>query len=169
MCELFIIRHAIAHERDASAWPNDDERPLTDKGIQKFRAAARGLARLIEVPDELLTSSLVRARQTATILIEKAEFPQPIELEELKPSADVTALIGALRERTAARIALVGHEPTLSVLLSALLGVSEGRAALELKKGAVVQLGFPERVEAGAATLYALLPPSVLRAVGQKR
>ena len=165
MSELFIIRHAIAHERDASAWPNDDERPLTDKGVHRFRAAARGLARWVDRPNELLSSPLVRARQTATILEEKAGFPAAIELDALRPDVEVTALIGALRERSATRIAIVGHEPSLSQLIAALLGGRAAGVRVEMKKGAVAHLGFAERVEEATGELLALLPPRVLRAL----
>jgi len=81
MYELLIVRHAIAHERDASLWPNDEERPLTKEGIDKFRQAARGLERVVDAPEELLCSPLTRARQTAAILEEKAAFPRAIELD----------------------------------------------------------------------------------------
>src|SRR6188508_2488209 len=63
---LIIIRHAIAVERGTPDIA-DEERPLTRKGEQRFRAAARGLARIEARPDVLLTSPLPRARQTAEI------------------------------------------------------------------------------------------------------
>lgn len=165
MSELLIIRHAIAHERDPSSWPNDDERPLTKQGIDRFHRAARGLRRIADAPDELLCSPLVRARQTAAILEEKAGFPAPIELQALRPGADVAATIRALQERAAARIALVGHEPDLSQLIAVLLGGLAVRVAVEMKKGAVAQLAFAARIDPGAGTLRALLPPRVLRAL----
>lgn len=168
MCELLIIRHAIAHERDASTWPNDDERPLNEKGIKRFGVAARGLARVFEVPDELLCSPLTRARETAAILEEKAAFPRAIQLDLLRPDAEIAALINALRARSAARLAVVGHEPGLSALISALLAGRDGRAAVEMKKGAVAQLAFAQQVEAGRGQLSALLPPSVLRLLARK-
>lgn len=167
MAELLIIRHAIAHERDASKWPNDDDRPLTDQGMDRFRRAARGLRRLVEAPDELLSSPLVRARQTATLLEQKAGFPEARELEALRAEAETPALIRALQERSVERIAIVGHEPDLSQLIAALLGGSDARAAVAMKKGAVAQIVFSERVEAGAGKLLALLPPRILRALAR--
>ena len=179
MSELLIIRHAIAYERDASAWPNDDQRPLTGKGIARFRRAARGLGRVLEAPDELLCSSLTRARQTAAILEAEAAFPQAIELDMLRPDAEVSAMIRALQERHVARIAIVGHEPNLSELIGALIsGGNSSRsrevssaglsAAVQMKKGAVAQLAFAHRIEAGAGQLLALVPPRVLRALARK-
>ena len=63
---LLIIRHAAAVERGTPGL-GDDDRPLTPKGKSRFRAAAKGLARIVARPDVLLTSPLPRARQTAEI------------------------------------------------------------------------------------------------------
>jgi len=164
MCELLIIRHAVAHERDASAWPNDELRPLTAEGSDKFRKAARGLARVADVPEELLCSPLVRARQTAAILEREAAFPRALELDVLRPGTAISVLVRALHERRSASIAIVGHEPDLGQLLASLLG----GPVVPLKKGAVAQLAFEQRVEEGAGQLLALLPPRVLRALARK-
>ncbi|HSD65172.1 MAG TPA: histidine phosphatase family protein, partial [Vicinamibacteria bacterium] len=67
--QLLIIRHAIAAERGTPGIP-DEERPLTPEGETKFREVAKGLARLVARPDALLTSPLLRARQTAAIAAE---------------------------------------------------------------------------------------------------
>jgi phosphohistidine phosphatase len=168
MYELLIIRHAVAHERDASAWPNDEERPLTEAGIEKFRQAARGLARVLDAPEELLCSPLTRTRQTAAILEEKAGFPRAIELDMLRPDTETATLVRALQERQRARIAVVGHEPSLSELICALLAGLDARAEVEMKKGAVAQLAFADRIEAGRGQLLQLLPPRVLRALARK-
>ena len=62
--ELYLVRHGLAEER-GDAWPDDTKRPLTDEGISRMRKAARGLARLGVSVEVVLTSPLVRARQTA--------------------------------------------------------------------------------------------------------
>ena len=64
--KLLLIRHAPA-VRNGSAGIRDGERPLTPRGRARFRLAARGLARIADRPDVLLTSPLVRARATAEI------------------------------------------------------------------------------------------------------
>ena len=66
--EVFLVRHAIAHERNRKRWPDDAKRPLTPAGKQKFRKAARGLAKWLPKSAALLTSPYVRARETAEIL-----------------------------------------------------------------------------------------------------
>src|SRR5215831_5967593 len=137
MQQLLIVRHAIAYERSVRRWPDDDKRPLTVDGIKKFERAARGLKGVIEAPDELLTSPLVRAQQTAAILRKIAKFPAPIELHELRPETGANALIAALGRRRKPRLAIVGHEPSLSELLAELLKGTVASSALRLKKGAL--------------------------------
>ncbi len=63
---LLIVRHAIAVAAGMPGIP-DAERPLTPAGAKKFRAAAKGLAAILDPPDVLLASPLLRARQTAEI------------------------------------------------------------------------------------------------------
>src|SRR5438034_11639970 len=65
--EIYLIRHGLAEERGDS-WPDDAKRPLTDEGISRMRKSVRGLSRLGVTLDVVLTSPLVRARQTAEIV-----------------------------------------------------------------------------------------------------
>ena len=160
MRQLVVIRHAIAHERDSQQWPDDDKRPLTDAGKRRFRKAACGLATWVRPPDEMLTSTLTRARQTARILERKASFPKAVTLRELRPDVDAHTLIAALRKRRNKRIAIVGHEPALSELVRRLLG--RGVLNAPLKKGGVVLIGFEGRIEAGKGMLLAFAPPRAL-------
>src|SRR5690348_14291371 len=43
---LVFLRHGPAGHADSSRWPDDRERPLTTKGIERTRRAAKGLTRL---------------------------------------------------------------------------------------------------------------------------
>lgn len=83
--DLLIIRHAIAFERDRHRWRQDAERPLSPAGMRRARKAAAGLKQLTKRPQRLLTSPLVRARQTAQILTEVAGWPAAEEIPELAP------------------------------------------------------------------------------------
>ncbi len=91
--ELLIIRHAIAFERDRHRWADDAARPLSPAGIRRSRKAAAGLKELCKVPDRLLTSPLIRARQTAKILTEVAGWPPAEIAPELKPGEGAAAVL----------------------------------------------------------------------------
>jgi phosphohistidine phosphatase SixA len=64
--ELYLVRHAIVADR-GDEWPDDTKRPLTKRGIGRFRECVTGLRELKATVDEIFTSPLVRAKQTADI------------------------------------------------------------------------------------------------------
>ena len=105
-----LIRHAAAVPRGAHG-VRDHERPLTPRGREKFRVAARGLARIVDHPDVLLTSPLIRARATAEIAASAFKrLASRIEPALAQGSTDV--VVTALRKHPLdATIAIVGHEP----------------------------------------------------------
>ena len=95
--ELYLVRHGLAEER-GEKWPDDTKRPLTEEGIVRMRKAARGLARLGVAVDVVLTSPLVRARQTADIVA--AGIDQPARRD--KPLAAAAPAVRALSASAAA-------------------------------------------------------------------
>ena len=165
MQRLLIIRHAIAHPRDSNRWPNDNDRPLTGAGKKRFRKAARGIGRLFGSPDELLSSTLVRAMQTARILERRAAFPATVELHELGPEIRTSVLIAALQKRRAKFIAIVGHEPSLSALAGELL---KDRLDAPLKKGGALMIAFKGRLGPHKGKLVAFVTPRVLVRSGRE-
>lgn len=157
---LLIVRHAIAVPRGTPDVA-DEKRPLTKQGRARFRKAARGIARLIQRPDALLTSPWLRAAQTAAILAKAWGRVEP------KPAKALTG--GTFEEQASvldrfprkATVAIVGHEPYLSALLARLVGARPSER-LALKKGGVAVVEVPGRL-AGGGTLVSFLPPGVLR------
>lgn len=161
--ELLIIRHAIAFERDRHRWADDAQRPLSPAGFRRSRKAASGLKELCKVPDRLLTSPLVRARQTARILTEVAGWPRAEVAPELKPGEDAAAVLTLLGKDRSTRIAIVGHQPDLSALITACLSKNHGALPVEMKKNAVACLSFDGRARGGGASLKWLATPRMLR------
>lgn len=167
--ELLIVRHAIAVERGDPAYATDDERPLTPEGIHKFRAAARGIRDLCGKLDRIVSSPLVRARQTAEILRDVVASDLDLDLSEnLAPGGDYTALLEDVTKLNAERVAVVGHEPHLSGLVSYCLVGERPLAPVLLKKGAAALVLFEGSPAAGGGTLGWLLQPGALRGIGQK-
>lgn len=166
--EVYIVRHAIAGERDPERWPDDRLRPLTPRGVKRFRRAARGVRRLAPSVNVVLSSPFTRAWQTAELLANEAGWPAPERCDALAAGRTPAEVVMALRTRGMSdTVALVGHEPYLSELVSYLLTGSGAGARLELRKGAVVALGLQGRVEPGTAVLRWLLQPRALRALGE--
>src|SRR5262245_54484432 len=94
---VVLFRHGPAGRRDASRWPDDSLRPLTERGADRTRDAARGLARMLEKAPLVITSPLVRARETADILEKTLEPKKAIEtLDALRPGGSVRAVVRRL-------------------------------------------------------------------------
>jgi phosphohistidine phosphatase len=164
--DVYVVRHAIAAERDAGLWPDDSLRPLTKAGKERFRPVARGLRTLGVTVDSVLSSPAVRAWETAELLAAEAGWPEPRETPELAPGRPVGGVVPVVSRRGARAVALVGHEPGLSMLVSLLLAGDETAVEVELKKGGVVLLSFGGDPRPGAAVLRWSIPPRVFRGLG---
>jgi phosphohistidine phosphatase len=160
--KLLLVRHAAAVPSGTPGVP-DDERPLTPEGASKFRVAAKGLARIARRPDVLLTSPLPRARATAEIAARAFKRIEPT-VEPALAHGSVDEIMTALGKRPPnATIALVGHEPTLSMILARLLGAADGER-LAFKKGGAALVDLPDGPSAGGQLIW-FLKPKVLRAL----
>jgi len=160
-CDIYIVRHAIAADR-GEEWPDDTKRPLTDTGITRFKEAVSGLAWLDVEIDEIFTSPLVRAKQTATILAHGLGNKTSVKtLEALAPGHSPRQVMNELSGMAKRhRIALVGHEPGLGELAAHLLGSSR---ALPFKKGGVCYIAIQGLTSRRPGELGWFLPPKVLR------
>ena len=162
--ELYLVRHAIAAERGPK-YPDDRLRPLTPAGSKKFAASVPGLMALDVVIDFVLTSPLVRARDTATLLASGLK-PKPAiaEIEALAPGGRPAAVVEAIKTHAKRhrRLALVGHEPDLGELAAKLLGA---RGNVEFKKGGVALIDVDGATPGGPGTLRWMLTPKALRAL----
>jgi len=161
--ELLIIRHAIAYERDRRRWRDDGARPLSPAGKKLSRKAAAGLKEFGNAPNRLLTSPLLRARQTAQILTEVAGWPQAQEAAELLPAETAPAVLARLGKERSKRVAIVGHQPALGTFLAVCLLGEDATVPIELKKSAVACVSFAGSPRAGRGVLQWLATPRMLR------
>ena len=164
--ELYLIRHGIAAERGES-YPDDAKRPLTTKGIQRLRQAGKALVALDVTFDVILTSPLVRTRQTAEALAATfRDAPPIVNSQALAPGGTHNAIIDdvAKQSHRRKRIALVGHEPGLGELAARLLGL---RKPLEFKKGAIGRFDVTSVPLTAPAQLRWFLTPRILRKIGK--
>ena len=159
--ELFLIRHGLAEEH-GDAWPDDTKRPLTGEGMSRLRKAVRGLARIGVSLDVVLTSPLVRARQTADIVATGlSPHPSIVSVDSLAPGGSFVAIVADLEKHARkTRVALVGHEPGLGELAARLIG---SRHPIEFKKGAVCRIDLDDIPPAGPGHLRWMLTPKILR------
>ncbi len=161
--ELYLVRHGLAEDRGAK-WPDDGKRPLSADGMSRMKKSARGLDRVDVKFDVILSSPLVRARQTAEILSAEMDgHPAIVNVESLAPGAPFALLVADLEKHARkTRIALVGHEPGIGELAARLVG---SRHPIEFKKGAVARIDIDQIPPNGPGDLRWMLPPKFLRAL----
>ena len=149
--ELTLIRHAIAEDG-----ADDSARPLSKKGRKRFAQSVKTLRKLGLRFDRVLHSPKLRAAETAKLLSPLCEGElQATPLLAKEPGVELWELLEG------ERLAVVGHEPHLSELMSWLVTGEASGANFDLKKGGVAQL----EGEPGPAgmRLCTLLSPRVLR------
>jgi phosphohistidine phosphatase len=119
-----------------------------------MKRAARGLASLGVAPAHLLASPLVRAQQTAEIVVEALPQLRIETCELLAPGVDERALTRLLNASYGGSdVMLVGHEPDLGELLSFWLSGSRGGVETRFKKGATACIASATLPPQGKAVL----------------
>ena len=158
--ELYLIRHGVAAERGEN-YPDDTKRPLTNEGVQKLRKEAKALVALDITLDVILTSPLVRTRQTAEA--RRGGVPQSAaDRQHGVAGAGLARTTPSSKScRSSHRrhhIALVGHEPGIGELAGRLIGL---RRPLEFKKGAICRIDVAALPPAGPGQLRWFLTPRI--------
>jgi phosphohistidine phosphatase len=125
MKTLLLLRHAKSSWKD-DALP-DHDRPLNGRGRRDAPRVGRHLLEEGLVPDVVVASTAERARRTAEAVAEVSGFAGGVRLEAALYAATPGAILGVVRAlpdevRTAL---LVGHNPGLEALASALAGRQE--------------------------------------------
>ncbi|HTZ53780.1 MAG TPA: phosphohistidine phosphatase SixA [Candidatus Acidoferrum sp.] len=130
----YFLRHGPAG--DATTWEGSDfERPLTQDGIKRIAREAKTIAALEPELDLIITSPLVRARQTAEIVADELKLRNKLRQDDrLGLGFSAARLAEILREcENASALMLVGHEPSMSGTVGELIGGGE----VDFKKGAL--------------------------------
>lgn len=134
----YLVRHAHAVDEE-----EDRLRPLSMRGREDVRRlAAFFKANRAFLPAQVWHSSLVRARETAEILVAGVGLEAPLlETPGLLPEDEPEEIACRLAARSGAQnVALVGHEPHLSALATLLVRGKTVPVGFEMKKGAVLSL-----------------------------
>ncbi len=161
MTTLYFLRHGIAE--DAAPGMPDSGRKLTDEGRANMLLEAEALKRLDLKLDEIITSPLARALETAQIVAEVIEAADELHVDDrLACGCSMGDLRRLLADYpNADRLLLVGHNPDFTILPSQLVGQTN----LRMPKGAIARVDV-QKVEPGAGELRWLIPPKLLVLAG---
>ncbi|PIE22981.1 MAG: hypothetical protein CSA62_09600 [Planctomycetota bacterium] len=138
--DLYLFRHAKA-EIMAPGGGGDEARPLNPKGRELFGHAAKLWAALRPAPQLILTSPLLRARETGEILMDawkqRGETPR-LELEPgITPNAYPQQFLDSLPELDS--LAIVSHMPFIGVLAGELLSGSSQELWFKTGTGMLIE------------------------------
>lgn len=154
--ELYLLRHA--HAGTPSEWSGDDaKRPLSPKGRRQAERLGQFLAQRGILPDSIVASPKLRAKQTAELVADALGIAVSID-ERLAGPLDVDDIEAITDGAGGTSILLVGHDPDFSDLAAALCGAGY----MPLKKGAIARIDASLPLQPGSGILRWLLPPDLL-------
>jgi phosphohistidine phosphatase len=168
--ELVLFRHGPAEEKDPTRWPDDERRPLTKSGRAETETAARGLVQVAGAIERIFTSPATRARASADLLEKAATSKHLVEWNELRPGESAAPVLQRLAAevKRETRVAIVGHEPTLSEFVGFAL-TGDATSLIRLAKAGGAALEFPARIAPGAGTLDWLITRKQLVRLAKER
>lgn len=158
--DIYFLRHASAGDPKLSP-ARDAERELDKLGIEQSHNVGRALAAMKVTVDEILSSPLTRAQQTANIVAEEIGHKEKIVAEPaLEPGGSYEQFQNLLsRYGSKAAIMVVGHNPSMTEFLNKLLMGDDAPDAVEVKKATIAKV----EKNGSRAVLKWCLPPKVLR------
>lgn len=157
---LYFLRHASAGKTMLNP-KKDERRPLDEEGILQARYMGRLLANLDVQVDQIISSPLKRARQTASLVANELAVETAVQMDDsLRPEAEFEQFQSMLaRFKKFDAIMVVGHNPSFTEFLSKSVSASSGVAQIEFKKGAVAKVELQGRT----GTLNWLVTPKIAR------
>jgi phosphohistidine phosphatase len=140
---LWVLRHAKSSWDDTSL--ADHDRPLAPRGRRACRALRRHCSTAAVLPELVLCSSALRARETLEALLPVLGDPEVV-VEDGLYLASAHTLLTRVRVLDVESALLVGHNPGLHELVVALAqpGTLRDRAAEKLPTGALATLELEE-------------------------
>ena len=148
MKTLLLMRHAKS-DWDAD-YGSDHDRPLNNRGLRSARLMGRVLAEEGLVPDLIISSTALRARRTAELAIEGGDWDSALVLDRsLYDEGPRGVLEAGASAPDVNSVMLVGHQPTWSMVVSALTGE---RADMKTATVAVIELDLDSWAELPGAT-----------------
>jgi len=155
------LRHGEAGR--SSRLPGDSKRSLTNEGKQEIMDLSYGLQTLEIKFDHIFSSPLLRAKQTAEIVVKSIKYKGKIEeLDSLRPEGnrlEFYSILSKLKQDSV--ILVVGHEPYLSEMISE--GISQSSCRINLKKAGLARMRILSTLPKIKGELRWLLTPKLLK------
>ncbi|HEX5166787.1 MAG TPA: phosphohistidine phosphatase SixA [Thermomicrobiales bacterium] len=163
--EIYIVRHGDAIDRNDPQITSDAMRWLTDEGRDEVAVSARLLQKLGVRPDLVMTSPMVRARQTAEIISDRiGPAGGPVTSDDLVYGGSLAGVLeDILQHGKPKSVVLAGHMPSVGALVG-YLAWARPEAGVPFRTAEVARVDLPDdALEAGFGDLRWLIPPKIAR------
>lgn len=164
---LTILRHAKAEPFSPSG--RDSDRPLAAKGYRQLERVCKLLKRAKEAPDWIVSSPALRTRQTAEAVATQLGYSKNIHWDERIYAAAPATLLAVLQDTAdnARHVLLVGHNPGMEGLVSALCAGADGRVNLRFPTAGMAhfqpEIARWRQLRWGSSELRFLVAPRFLK------
>lgn len=167
--KLYLVRHGIASERIGGAILNDSQRPLTDEGRSELKVVGQALKKLNIEPDLFMASPLVRAKQTAEVLMDVLNRKDPLKITDaLAPGGTAQEIYRFMKNLSGFEEAmLVGHEPDIGRLAATLLWAGP-ELDIPFKKAGVCRVDVADLPPSLPGTLKWFITPKIATLIAGK-
>ena len=138
MKSIILFRHA------KSDWSNpfslDHERPINKRGIKAAKKMGLYLSNLEQIPELVISSTALRAKQTIDIAMKEGKWKSKIQMEKKIYNSSVEILINVLQnvDNLYYNICLVGHEPTFSSFIA----ICSNSSIIKFPTGSMAKIEF---------------------------
>ena len=167
MQELFVLRHGQAEDLNTNHPKNDFDRHLTEDGKEKIQKLGLFLDKLAEDIDLILSSPLIRAKETAETILSNLSMKPELKIVDFlsagASSKDISK--GLLQFSSTNNILLVGHAPDLEMFIGKLVGAER----IKLKKGALAKISLSSSIELSGGLEWLLTPKIVKKFKTKKK
>ena len=174
MKTLLILRHAKSDRSDATL--PDHARPLAPRGEADAPRMGAAIAALGVMPDCVIASTAVRARETAHLATAAMGYRGPITERDAVYEASVATLLAVLRDCDDGdgTVLLVGHNPGMEELVGLLTAGTDAEWVVRMATAALAYLsldiaGWGEITPACGVLEWLLTPRIVASLTGTRR
>lgn len=154
---IYFLRHAEAEDCADS----DFKRRLTAKGLEQAEKVGKFCVRYGLIPEVILTSPVVRAKQTADLVGKHAGNPNQVVESWLACGMSPSACLGELRAyEKFSHVMLVGHEPDFSEVMAVMIGLP-APAHLHVRKASLTAISL-RSLQPGSGQLEFSIPARLM-------
>lgn len=163
--DVYLLRHGKAEKRSPSV-KSDSRRELTEAGRTEMEQVARAIKNMRVRFDHVISSPLLRARQTSDIIFPytRCKKRSVAIWSQLRPESDAAEILKKLAAlKPDATVMLVGHEPVLSSLIGTMISAGRHDISITLRKGGLAHVECTIQGAAMVGTLQSIQTPKQLR------